>query len=325
MGLKKKSALLASAVAIASALFITGCDNSGDNSAKNEQTEQQLVQQREIAKYNAYIDTANAFRDDLASELENHIDYMQNDAKKEDYEGYRVIGATDITRMSDDIDKAAAMSPVMDDLDAPAKAFSSALHNIQPLITELGDYVDAKGMLADKGEKARAKEKEYVALMTELINAQNKFTDAIEKRNEENLRTTMEKADKDSPEYYRAAVALYSRQVTVDAHKFYEALYANTPDKEINNDFKENIDKLAGLTQGCPAAKSEINELVANGRNAINKAQKGGYAIEGTNEVAKRVLEFSIRQNIRTDQQRFELDYSRLIGAINRPAGCGKQ
>lgn len=300
---------------IAMACFASaGCDDQKNSAGAmpDPAAQQENTEQQEIAKFNAYVDAANGFTYSAASDLAKHIDYMKRQKKNGDYDAYWVADDTSLKRMAERLGEARAMKPAMADLDAPAESYGNALNAALPLVKELNDYQDSKGMLADGGQKAREKEEQYVTLMTTLAGAQQNFNTALEKRDDANLRHTFESAKKGSPDYYRSGIALYAKETMNAGENFFNAYNDEKPSKEIDNQFRQSLDKLAEMNQGCEPLKSEVNDLLGAGRSALRDAEKGSLAV---NHFLKSNMSIRMRSDAVNSA------YMNLINKMNR-SGC---
>lgn len=308
-----KQCCLASLIAMACFASV-GCDDQKNSAGAmpDPAAQQENTEQQEIAKFNAYVDAANGFSYSAASDLAKHIDYMKRQKKNGDYDAYWVADDTSLKRMAEHLSEARAMKPAMADLDAPAESYGNALNAALPLVKELNDYQDSKGMLADGGQKAREKEEQYVTLMTTLAGAQQNFNTALEKRDDANLRHTFESAKKGSPDYYRSGIALYAKETMNAGEAFFNAYNDEKPSKEIDNQFRQSLDKLAGMNQGCEPLKSEVNDLLGAGRSALRDAEKGSLAV---NHFLKSNMSIRMRSDAVNSA------YMNLINKMNR-SGC---
>lgn len=308
-----KQCFLASFIAMA-CFAGSGCDDQKNSAGAmpDPAAQQENTEQQEIAKFNAYVDAANSFSYSAASDLGKHIDYMKRQKKNGDYDAYWVADDVSLKRMADRLSEARAMKPAMADLDAPAESYGNALNAALPLLKELNDYQDSKGMLADGGQKAREKEEQYVTLMTTVAGAQHNFDTALEKRDDANLRHTFESAEKGSPDYYRSGIALYAKETMNAAEIFFNAYNEEKPSKEIDSQFRQSLDKLAEMNQGCESLKGAVNDLLSAGRSALRDAEKGSLAVN-------HFLKSNMSIRMRSDS--VNSAYMNLINKMNQ-SGC---
>ncbi|WHS33946.1 DUF3829 domain-containing protein [Brucella sp. NM4] len=230
---------------------------------------------------------------------------------------YSVESPYNIKRMRETLDKALAMPAELPEIDKAAKALTAALKDIEPLNTELDNYAQANGYLADKGKKAREKDGDYVAAMAKVAAAEEEFYSGIQKRDEANTRTAFEQAQKDSVEYFRAGIILYSKQTARLADEFFqskgEEKAARAFGDSLNqvNEMAEGFDKKIRESRpdGCTSMMRSVNSVLARGRNAIQRAERGDYKDQGFS---------SLSDPVGMDVRAFNQDFNNMINDFNR-------
>jgi len=288
----------------------TACDDEKVSST----VQQEDPEQQEVIKYNEYVSASNYYTISVADELNKYINDMQSYKKNGDYQYYWSANDSSLKFLAQQLDKAYVLPPKMDDVDMPAKKYSDAINAALPLLTELNDYKTSKEALVDKGKKVRDTEKEYISLMKNVAESQVQFSDAMEKRDEANMRSLFEKAQKDSPEYYRGGIALYAKQAIREANTVFDSYREGKPSKEINNDFTQSLNKLAELASGCQPSKDTVNDFVGSARGLLAKAENG-YLTPNTLSGASPLMAEQLRNSVNND-------YMQVINRINR-YGCG--
>ncbi|UXO86244.1 YiiG family protein [Brucella intermedia] len=307
---------LLTALFLSAGVCLAGCNDQKDEQSTAE-VEQSSAQQQEIAKYNTYIDAANGSAS-FAANLADHLKYYQETLEKgRELKNYSVESPYNIKRMRETLDKALALPAEPPEIDEAAKALTAALKEVEPLNTELDSYAQANGYLADKGKKAREKDGDYVAAMAKVAAAEKDFYNGISKRDEVNTRAAFEQAQKDSVEYFRAGIIFYSKQTARLADEFFqskgEEKTARAFGDSLNqvNKMAEGFDKKIRESRpdGCTSMMRSINSVLARGRNAIQRAERGDY----------KGHEFSsLSDPVAMDVRAFNQDFNNMINDFNR-------
>lgn len=305
-------------ILFACSLALSACN---DQKSSSEQPTQSSAEQQEIAKYNAYVEVANSLTTPFAKALADYRDYREpavTSGKKLD--DYSVASSLTVTRIKEKLAKAAALPFAMPEIDAPAKGFEEALAKFEPINSELSNYADSKGYLADGGKKAREQNAGYVAALTEVAKAEVDFLAGIQKRDEINTQTAFDKAPKDTEDYYRAGLILHAKK----AIRLSDAVFEKQGSKEAIEPFRASLDQVAatadGLdkksrektSSGCAATMKAINDFLALGRTVIQHAENGDYV---PNDSAA----WNVNNPVQYDAGTLQLRFNAMIGIFNYP------
>ncbi|UFH48213.1 DUF3829 domain-containing protein [Pseudomonas sp. KNUC1026] len=308
------------ATLVCTGLLLSGCGN-GENANKpgsEKRQEQASRQQTEVEKYNAYVDAANTGPDfsDVLQAYEKYIPAKLASGKPLD--DYYSVSGTSISRQLTLLSKALAIPYDMPELDAPAKAMTKALGDLQPIQAQLGPYGDSKGYLADGGQKAREMQPAFIDAMHAVIAAQGAFYDGLQKRDEINTQAAFDRAEKDTPEYFRAGIVLAAKKAMRSGRDF----FSQPGNEETVQAFERDIDTAADRVQqwdakvrieqpqGCDSNLSPMNQFISDARSSIQHARRGDY--QNTSPAG---AYFSAQKR---DAESFQQSYANLINALNR-------
>jgi len=306
--------------------FLSGCDKSdntqGVASRDQEHQEEKSSSQAEIEKYNIYVEAANRGGDFATTLEKRRVEYSETLASGKKLTSYYMFSGYDISILQDNLNKALELSYPMPELDEPAKGMLVALAKLQPIHAELANYANSKGYLSDDGKKAR----EMEPLLDEALEAvaveQAKFYAGISKRDEINIQTAFDSAEKDSLGYYRAGIVLYAKQSVRLSGDFFRtsgALEATKP-------FEDSLNKTAQMIDGwdkkgkaqtpalkCSVLLSDLNRFVGQGREAISTARSGGYKPD-----EQRQMMWKMNNPIERDAKTFGQTFDSVINGLNR-------
>jgi len=302
---------LFASLCVAGTLLLGGCNDSETQSQQAEAAAPELSpEQQNIAKYNVFVEAANG--DNFSSYLDEYQKYYADAIKnKEPLENYTAVLPSNIERQRKNLEKALAMKGDLPELDATGKPLSEALAKLEPLNKEMYNYVQSKGFLSDKGKKAQEKDAAFIGALTEVVQTQQAFYEAIAKRDEINTRTAFENAEKDTFEYYRAGLVVYAKETMHRSYDFFES----PSDKKLAAAFNESLDKLAEMAEGmngkqdCSNLMMTVNSLLSNGRKSIADAAKTDFTPRPTLQAAL--------VSLNMDKTFFNRDFDHLIGALN--------
>lgn len=170
----------------------------------------------------------------------------------------------------------------MPELDEPAKGMVAAMTTLQPMLTELSSYADAKGYLVDEGKKARDMEPALDEALKTVAEQQALFEDGIRKRDDMNVRAEFDKAEKGTEAYYRAGIVIYAKESAQLSGPF----FASAGSEETSKPFGDRLTKTAEMIQGwsqsgagrktpqnCTILLSGFNSYLGKGREAIAAAR----------------------------------------------------
>src|SRR5690606_3991730 len=243
-----------------------GCTDSETQSQPAAAAAPELSpEQQNIATYNVFVEAANG--DNFSSSLDEYPKYYAAAIKnKAPLANYTAVLPSNIEAQRKNLAKALAMKGDLPERDATGKPLSEALAKLEPLNKEMYNYVQSKGFLSDKGKKAQEKDAAFIGALTEVVQTQQAFYEAIAKRDEINTRTAFENAEKDTFEYYRAGLVVYAKQTMHRSYDFFES----PSDKKLAAAFNESLDKLAEMAEGmngkqdCSNLMMTVNSLLSN-------------------------------------------------------------
>lgn len=310
--------IFSAGILFACSLALSACN---DQKSSAEQQTQSSAEQQEIAKYNAYVDVANSLNSPFAKELADYRAYREPEVTSgKPLENYSVVSTLSVTQIREKLTKAAALPFAMPEIDAPAKSFEDALAKFEPINSDLSNYAESKGYLADSGKKAKEQNAGFVAALTEVANAETAFLSGIQKRDEINTQAAFDKATKDTDDYYRAGVILYSKK----AVRLGDAVFEQQGSKDAVDPFRASLDQVAAMAdgfnakskekdpKGCPAMTKAINDFLALGRTVVQHAEKGDYVPDGS-------ATWKLNNPIRYDAGTLLLRFNAMIGLFNYP------
>ncbi|MNZ06556.1 hypothetical protein D3C78_233100 [compost metagenome] len=308
---------------VATGLLLAGCDNDQaprtTAASQGQVAQQPTAEQIEIEKYNAYVDAANRGGNFAAILEKRRTEYSKQLKSNNKLSEYYLFSAYDISGLRDNLKKALALSSPMPELDEPAKAMLVALEKLEPVHSELANYADSKGYLADGGQKAKEMEPALDTALEGVATAQARFYDGLTKRDEINTRQAFEEAEKDSMAYYRAGIVLYAKQSVRLSSEFFQSAGAEASVKP----FEESLVKTAQMIEGwhkqstakspgCTVLLSQMNQFVGKGREAINTARTGGYQYNEQRQMA-----WKNNNPIERDAKFFGKSFDDVINGLN--------
>lgn len=195
--------------------LLTGCD---DKKSKVQETSAQQkaedIEQQEILKYNAYIDTVNyqPSNKNFSNEVTRHEEYVADYINKnEKITSYYAVEKTAIAEKKNRLEKAFAIKASIADLDAPAEKYLNALNALAPVNDELSLYADTKEYLTDDGKLFREKEPQLLALLKATATAEDEFENKITEHDTILVKKQFESQEKDSFLYYRNGIIYYEK------------------------------------------------------------------------------------------------------------------
>lgn len=311
---------------VAAGILLAGCDNPEaprSAAAAHGQAAAQTpsAEQLEVEKYNAYVDAANRGGNFAAIVQARRANYAKVLSSKKALSDYSIFSVYDISGLRDNLKKAQALPTPMPELDEPAKAMLAALEKLEPLHAELANYAEAKGYLADGGEKARAMEPALDAALEGVAIEQAKFYDGMAKRDEINTQQAFESAEEGTLDYYRAGIVLYGKQSMRLSHDFFQSAGAEASAKP----FEQSLGKTAQMIEGwdkqikaqapaqnCSVLLSDLNRFVGKGREAIHTARAGGYKYD-----EQRQMMWKMNNPIERDAKFFGQSFDSVINGLN--------
>jgi hypothetical protein len=307
-------------------IFLSGCDksdNTQDVATHNqEHLEERNSSQTEIEKYIIYVDAANGGRDFATTLEKRKVEYSEALASGKKLTSYYMFSSYDISILQDNLIKALELSYPMPELDEPAKGMLVALSKLQPIHAELANYASSKGYLTDDGKKAREMEPLLDAALEGVAVEQAKFYEGISKRDEINIQTAFDSAEKDSLGYYRAGIVLYAKQSVRLSGDFFRSSGA----EETAKPFEDSLSKTAQMIEGwdkkgraqtpalkCSVLLSNLNGFVGKGREAISTARSGGYKPD-----EQRQMMWKMNNPTQRDAKSFGQSFDSVINGLNR-------
>ncbi|MCF5802570.1 DUF3829 domain-containing protein [Pseudomonas tremae] len=306
-------------------LSLIGCDKSDapQNVVQPGSPPQQQMsaEQAEVGKYNKYVKAAN-YGADFGELLESRLnEYPKKLAPGKKLTSYDLFTAYSINGWQQNLKEALAIESPMPELDEPAKGMLDALARLEPIHAELENYAQSKGFLADDGKKARDMEPALEAGMKDVATSQAAFFDGISKRDDINIRTAFESAEKDSQAYYRAGIVVYAKESARLAGEFFK----NAGSEETAKPFEASLNKTAQMIEnwdkksraqkrpiGCVSIMNDLNGFVGKGREAISDARSGNYKRENSSEMHWRVA-----NPIKRGYDDVQSAFGRLINSMN--------
>lgn len=256
-------------------ILLTGCDDKKAEVQENSSTQQSLslediqkisdaedAYQREILKYNAYVDTVNYqhFNGNFSDEFEKHQAYVDgniNERKK--LTSYYAISKSAIEGKKQRLEKALAIKASIIDLDASAEKYLNALNALAPVNEELSLYADTKEYLTDDGKIFREKEPELVALLKATASAENEFENKITEHDTVLVKKQFESQEKDTFLYYRNGIIYYEKVII---HEVGDLVQKNNAPALAKLD--EDTNTLASLFKGYLKTKKIANSSCEN-------------------------------------------------------------
>ncbi|WP_312797623.1 DUF3829 domain-containing protein [Tianweitania sp.] len=306
---------LFSALVVGFAVFLTGCNNeeSQANASAGPSAEQ-----IEIAKHNAYVKAASVMNGSFNETLDRHVQkYANRLAGTEPLDEYEVVRAFDVTNVKSALNEAIVKEGSIPEVDQTAKDYAAAVTAFEPVNSDLANYAETKGYLSDGGEKAREKDAAFVEALQKVAVAEAAFFTSMQARDDKLTRDAFETAPEGSLERYRAGVIFFGKEAMTGLN----AMFASPQDAKIRADVKSSLNRLAemaegwdkklreGGAEGCPTKLNAMNKVIAAGRSALSRAEKGDYSREDNSTASYDPAQF--------DSQQLNTDYSWMISTFN--------
>ncbi|MFM9923652.1 DUF3829 domain-containing protein [Variovorax sp. H27-G14] len=327
----KYRTLLATTLIAASA-FLAGCGDKADkvNAASQGQApakaEQADNEQKQVEKYNIYVDVSNnlrtSFQQARAEYVAQQVPLLQ---AKAPLTSMRIQNDIFVDRSANKLDSAVAISAPLPEIDESAKAFSAALKVLSPLSRELNNYANSKGYLADNGEKARQLNKDYLAALTAVAQAEAAFDNGLSARDRALTKEAFEKAPKDTAAYYRAGLIYHGKLNHNDAN----ALFESPNDPKALAAFEASLalvaDSAAGWSKkvseqpprngrSCDGGMLHINAFIGQSRSIVKDVKDGVFKRKETGLVARMG-----NAGIVNAANRYNQNFANMIGQFNHP------
>jgi len=305
-------------LAAAFAILLTGC-NDKDN--ENKGVGAAAADQAAVSKYNAYVKAANSLAVSFNQVLQSHAQtYARALAGDKPLQNYSVASPIDVTKVKSALNEAFVKDATFADIDPAAKSYADALAGFEPINTDLANYAQSKGYLADGGKTAREKDPAFVDALKKVAAAEEAFFNSMQKHDYDLARKAYDEAAPDSVERDRAGIILFSK----DTVSKLTAMFATPGDANLRDDTKASLNRLSDVSvawdkklrssdaKGCPATMSAINTFIAGARTAVQRAEKGDYSVE----IDPRYVN-TIQDPVYTDGRQLNMNYSWLISSFN--------
>ncbi len=314
---------LAATFSILALTSLAGCNGESDEQSKKRAAVEGSSgsNQTESVKSNAYITAANESSGMFARALALHDDVIAPQLSgKRSLEIYNVVPVQQVTKVRTRLEAAGAMEGSIPEIDPAARDYAAAIAAFEPVNNGLANYAQSKGYLTDGGAKARSEDQAYVAALAKVVTAEKVFYEKIEARDERLMREAYDKAPEGSAARYRAGIILLSKA----AMKKVVTVFSEPGDIATRKAFSEDLNDMADMVEkwdravraekpeGCPALQSSFNSVIANGRKAIQSAEKGRFSRESGTPSSIIQSEFSILQQ----------NFSMMILQLNQPFSC---
>lgn len=251
-------------------ILLTGCDDKKAEVQESSTTQQSLslediqkisdaedARQREILKYNAYVDTVNyqPYNRNFSDEVEKHQGYVEENINaRNKLTSYYAIGKSVIEGKKQRLEKALAIKASIIDLDASAEKYLNALNALAPVNEELSLYADTKEYLTDDGKIFREKEPVLVALLKATASAEDEFENKITEHDTVLIKKQFESQEKDTFLYYRNGIVYYEKIII---HEVGDLMQKNNAPALAKLD--EDTNTLSSLFKGYLKTKKESN------------------------------------------------------------------
>lgn len=314
---------LAATFSVLALVGLAACNGESDEqtSKKAAVESSSASSQTELAKSNAYITAANESSGMFARALASYQDVIAPKlSSNRPLETYTVVPVQQLTKVRTRLDAAGAMEGSIPELDPAARDYAAAIAAFEPVNNGLSNYAQSKGFLTDGGAKARAEDQAYVEALTKVVDAEKVFFEKIEARDERLMREAYEKAPEGSAARYRAGIVLRSKA----AMKKVVTVFSEPDDIATRKAFADDLNDMADLVEkwdravraekpdGCPALQNSFNSVIADGRKAIQSAEKGRFSPASGTPSSVIQSEFSILQQ----------NFSMMILRLNQPFFC---
>lgn len=319
---------------VAASALLAGCGDKADTpaqaasqgpqaQAKKGNTEQQLVE-----KYNIYVDVSNSLSTSFQEARENYVEgQLPRLQAKAPLTSLRIQNDILVDRSAKRLDAAVAIDAPLPEIDESAKAFSAALKVLSPLSRELNDYANSKGYLADNGDKARQMNKDYLAALTTVAEAEAAFDKGLSARDQALTKEAFEKAPKDTAAYYRAGLIYHGKLNHADARALFEA----PNDPKALAAFEASLalvaDSAAGWSKktaeqatqngnSCSGGMLHINEFIGQSRSMVKDIKNGVFKRKETGAMAS-LPAYMRSSSIVSSANRYNQNFANMIGQFN--------
>ncbi|MGL4094320.1 DUF3829 domain-containing protein [Agrobacterium cavarae] len=305
------------------AASLAGCNGESDDKSKQATAVQgsSPAEQTELAKSNAYIIAANESSGMFAKALASYQEAVSPKLSgNRPLETYDVVSVQQVTKIRSRLEAASAMDGSIAELDPAASDYAAAIAAFDPVNNGLANYAQSKGFLTDGGAKARAEDRAFVASLTKVVDAEKVFFDRIEARDKRLMRAAYDNAPEGSVARYRAGIVLRGKAAMKDV----VTVFTDPADVATRQAFAQNLDEMAKMVEnwdravraekpeGCPALQGSFNSVIANGRKAVQSAEKGRFDPASGTPSSSLQYEFNGLQR----------DFSMMIFQLNQPFSC---
>ncbi len=308
--------------AVLAAACLAGCN--GEDASKAgaaAQASSASVDQTELAKSNAYIMAANvssgAFSKALARHEETVSPRLAGDRPLKDYD---VVPVHEVTKVRTRLESAIALDGSVPELDQPARDYAAAIAAFEPVNNGLANYAQSKGYLSDGGAKARQEDAAFTAALSKVADAERVFFDKVEARDARLLQAAFDAAPEGSVERYRAGIVLKGKA----AMKALPTIFSDPSDTATRQAFARDLDEMAAMVEnwdrayraqkpeGCAVLQGSFNQVIADGRKAIQNAQDGRFDADSGLSA----------YSLQTDFSRIQSNFAMMIMRLNQPIPC---
>jgi hypothetical protein len=249
---------LALCILLASTTTLTACDdNKSTQTATSENATQKQdrdKEQHEIAKYNAYIDVANAVfvTDGFSGDFEKQMQFINDNIEnKKPLKNYFAVSDSNIQGKKKGLERALKMEGNLAELDVAAEKYLQALKVLEPLNKELSMYGSTNEYLSDGGKLFMEKEPALFEQLRKVLLAESEFELQIQILDEKNIKRTFDSAKKESLEYYKIGVIYYGKLISREVKETISQT-DNTGLAKLD----ENINSMNALVKGYDKTKT---------------------------------------------------------------------
>ncbi|QNK67659.1 DUF3829 domain-containing protein [Variovorax sp. PAMC26660] len=322
-----------SATLVTALALLAGCGDKADKpaqAASQAQAQKSNTEQQLVEKYNIYVDVSNSlstsFQEARESYVESQLPPLQ---AKAPLTSLRIQNDILVDRSAKKLDAAVAIDAPLPEIDESAKAFSAALKVLSPLSRELNDYANSKGYLADNGDKARQMNKDYLAALTTVAQAEAAFDKGLSARDQALTKEAFEKAPKDTAAYYRAGLIYHGKLNHADARTLFEspndpkALAAFEASLALVADSatgwsKKTAEQSAQSGKSCSGGMLQINEFIGQSRSMVKDIRNGVFKRKETGAMAG-LPAYMRSSSIVSSANRYNQNFANMIGQFNHP------
>lgn len=299
---------------------LAGCKDEGKNAAQANvaSTTKDPV---ELAKSNAYIMAANVSGRTFANALDRYRQTVSPKlASQKPLTDYAVVLVQQVSQIRTRLQTAIALDGAIPELDQSARDYAAAVEAFEPVNNGLANYAQSKGFLTDGGAKAREGDAAYLTALTKAAEAETKFLDAIDARDERLVRQAFEAAPEGSVERYRAGIILHGKKAMNEVL----TVFAEPSDTQARQRFSGDLNEMAGMVEkwdaavratkpeGCVGLQSSFNTVIAGGRKAVQSAEQGRFNADSGTPPEILQQEFNILQ----------MNFVNMINQLNQPFSC---